>query len=554
MSMQIFRVQVIRKHIDEFKAKEQAMRATRQTASSKRNILDSLLRSKSLANFRSRASSTPSSPEPLKSPDTRNDSDFDPGKEDSDEMPSDSMAAIIAENMGSGSIAPGYRQKAKQPVASSHKAVQELHRSMEALQAAEMESQAATQGNQADFEYLQFEAQRAVIEKTELAKIQLMEDWQSDPSSLDRANVSEELRNMVTQSAKRNQTEIQAEIFAAKLATLEQTLSEVVAASKKHRSNATATAHIRQYASEAEMKLELEVDKVTFVVKEDHMVASQSDHRTCLVDGCTAEVVRNKKVCLLNHPVDVRQLICPWKGCDTHCYGTTEQKLKQPSCLECHRPLIHSQTDPLVRLELMKLVAELNEKDGAKYDGKPKGGLLDRMSDSKSHITESECKWWRLLRRANNPENFVVALGAHRAKDALEEVFAVCSQVHISKILGRSVDFKINEKCLWAMFKGAAAGDGCAFKIYELMQVSGCSQDKECLTWAKNCLKEEAAEPKWENPNAITWLQQFLEAFSVLLTYAGFGIHNVQNVHQKSMSTPTSCFHCNCFIAAAAKN
>ena len=79
---------------------------------------------------------------------------------------------------------------------------------------------------------------------------------------------------MVTQSAKRNQTEIQAEIFAAKLATLEQTLSEVVAASKKHRSNATATAHIRQYASEAEMKLELEVDKVTYIIKEDHMVAS----------------------------------------------------------------------------------------------------------------------------------------------------------------------------------------------------------------------------------------------------------------------------------------
>lgn len=38
---------------------------------------------------------------------------------------------------------------------------------------------------------------------------------------------------------------------------------------------------------------------------------------------------------------------------------------------------------------------------------------------------------------------------------------------------------------------------------------------------------------------------------SVLLTYAGFGIHNIQNVHQKTMSSPTSCFYCNCFIGLA---
>lgn len=38
---------------------------------------------------------------------------------------------------------------------------------------------------------------------------------------------------------------------------------------------------------------------------------------------------------------------------------------------------------------------------------------------------------------------------------------------------------------------------------------------------------------------------------SVPLTYAGFGIHNVQNVHQKTTSSPTSCFYCNCFIGQA---
>ncbi len=37
----------------------------------------------------------------------------------------------------------------------------------------------------------------------------------------------------------------------------------------------------------------------------------------------------------------------------------------------------------------------------------------------------------------------------------------------------------------------------------------------------------------------------------VLLTYAGFGFHNVQNVHQETVTTPTSCFYYNCFIGPA---
>lgn len=38
---------------------------------------------------------------------------------------------------------------------------------------------------------------------------------------------------------------------------------------------------------------------------------------------------------------------------------------------------------------------------------------------------------------------------------------------------------------------------------------------------------------------------------SVLLTYAWVGIQNVQNVHQTTMCSPTSCFYCNCFIGLA---
>ena len=94
----------------------------------------------------------------------------------------------------------------------------------------------------------------------------------------------------------------------------------------------------------------------------------------------------------MRHPADIRQLKCPWSDCEAPCHGITEQKLVQPLCLTCHRPLIHSHTDQLVELELMKLVAELTEKDGSKYDSKPKGALVIAMSKTEHHITESECK------------------------------------------------------------------------------------------------------------------------------------------------------------------
>lgn len=49
-----------------------------------------------------------------------------------------------------------------------------------------------------------------------------------------------------------------------------------------------------------------------------------------------------------------------------------------------------------------------------------------------------------------------------------------------------------------------------------------------------------------ETDVSLTVAQIFM--LSVQLTYAGFGIHYVQNVHQKSTSAPASCFYCDCFI------
>ena len=166
------------------------------------------------------------------------------------------------------------------------------------------------------------------------------------------------------------------------------------------------------------------------------------------------------------------------------------------------------------------MVAELTEKDGSKYDSKSKGVLAVVMPKTEHHITESECKGFRLSRLANDSENFVVAPGAHKAIKGLEELVAICTQVPISKLLGHSVDFKLTERAFWAMFKGASAGKGYSFKIYELAQISGCSQDKAFLAWGKNfCSNGIPTEPKWDDPAAATWLKQSLDAFIVLLTH-----------------------------------
>ena len=166
------------------------------------------------------------------------------------------------------------------------------------------------------------------------------------------------------------------------------------------------------------------------------------------------------------------------------------------------------------------MVAELTEKDSNKYDGKPKGALAIAMPKTEHHITESECKWFRLLRLANDPKNFVVAPEAHRAIEGLEELVTICTQVPISKLLGRLVDFKLTERTFWAMFKEANAGRGYSFKIYELAQFSGCSQDKAFLAWAKDCCSNGIPiEPKWDDPAAANRLRQFLDAFMVLLTH-----------------------------------
>ena len=239
--------------------------------------------------------------------------------------------------------------------------------------------------------------------------------------------------------------------------------------------------------------------------------------RTCLVDGCNAEVPRGKKLCLRGHATDIRQLKCPWPGCHAPCEGTVEQQLVQPVCLTCEKPLIHSQEDPAVRLQLMKDLAELKEKDG-KYNKVPKGPLGSLLLKD-LQVTESENKLWRLYRLANDPDNFVIAADATTSNEALEEMYARSKQVPKSKLLGQPVDFAISELALISMFKGGKLGKDFAFQIYSLVQATGCAMDKDFLKWDKDALSKKVSPPNWKDPAAGTYLGFYFDALTTLLRH-----------------------------------
>jgi hypothetical protein len=52
------------------------------------------------------------------------------------------------------------------------------------------------------------------------------------------------------------------------------------------------------------------------------------------------------------------------------CGRSVEQQLVQTICLACSKPLINSQEDPAIRIQLLKDLAEFTKKDG-KYEWKP---------------------------------------------------------------------------------------------------------------------------------------------------------------------------------------
>ena len=492
-------------------------------AKSTREKLESMLSNKSVARFRSLASSADQS---IASEDG---SDYSLSLQGE---PEDKLTLLIAERLGSESVAPRFRQAKQtgQKSRSQQRAVSQLQQSLDMLQ--RHENAASNEAHEKDIkkaearskeEYYEQKKQQKIEEELEaleaLRSSSILLEKDALAGAMGEAQISADLQQMVAQSSSVNQAEVQQQIMTARLAAIEQSLVEMTAMNKSLlENNLKKTSHIRQYSSEAEMTLELLIDKVTHVHKENHVLVSASGERTCLVEGCCAEVPRNKKLCIRGHSTDVRQLICPWPGCHSPCDGSVQQQLIQPICLACSKPLIHSQQDPAVKLQLMKDLAELKEKDG-KYDWKPKGPLSGIIK--KDHaVSESECKWWRLLRLANDPDNFVIAPDAKTSNEALEELYATSKQVPVSKLLGEPVDFALSERALLSMFKGGKLGRDFSFQIFSLIQSTGCAMDKDFLKWDEAALKKQDKEPDWDHPQAGTQVIQFLDALTTLLRHS----------------------------------
>jgi hypothetical protein len=365
----------------------------------------------------------------------------------------------------------------------------------------------------------QVQQRQAAEELEALEALRVTEGYGDKPlaGAMEEANISPDLRQMFDQSEAVNQSDVQQKILIGRLNAIERGLADMTAMNRSLLDSKQASAsHIRQYANEAEMALERSIDKVTTVRAEEHALPSESTVRTCLVDSCNAEVPWGKKLCLRGHPSDIRQLKCPWPSCHAPCAGTVEQQLVQPICLNCTKPLIHSQEDPAIRLQLLKDLAEVKEKE-SKYNKTPKGTLGVLLKEHQ--VTESEDKWWKLLRLANNPNNWVMAADANTANEALEEVFARSKQVPISKLLGQPVDFALTELALLSMFKGGKLGRGFAFQIYSLVQSTGCAMDKEFLKWDKDSLSKKTSAPNWNDPAAGTYLGLYFDALTILLRH-----------------------------------
>ena len=79
------------------------------------------------------------------------------------------MAIIIADRMGSESLAPSFRPRRKQAPSIKHKAVAELQQSLEVLQQAELRAESVAEGSLVGAADVHFESLRRAREAADLA-------------------------------------------------------------------------------------------------------------------------------------------------------------------------------------------------------------------------------------------------------------------------------------------------------------------------------------------------------------------------------------------------
>ena len=254
------------------------------------------------------------------------------------------------------------------------------------------------------------------------------------------ADISPEMQELLDRTSRQQQSTNATNLLIDRLAQLEKSMANVTATSLAQQQSNNSVTQVRQYNSESEMKLEKLLDGCTTVHAEQFSWSCSPTSDSCILNACSAWVPVGKKHCVQGHPVSVRQRFCPWNGCGEPCSGTSVQQMSQPVCLRCMKPLPHSQTDPTVKLDLMKKIAEETEKD--KFDNKPAGPLQTALPVSQ-RFTESQTKLFKLHRSTNAESNFLIASKAETPTAAIEELQKRATLVPKSKILGSTVSFDI---------------------------------------------------------------------------------------------------------------
>ena len=283
---------------------------------------------------------------------------------------------MIKDRLGGASLARTPTRDATHPAADendqSAKAVIELQGSLDLLAKCEADAEAREMDGTTKDELDAWEEKRQAQElshwKQSLAPHQSPVDRSIRQAAKD-ADISPEMQELLDRTSRQQQATDATNLLNDRLAQLEKNMANVTATSLAQQQTNNSVSQVRQYNSESEMKLENLLDGYTTVHAEQFSGSCSPTPDSCILDACSAWVPPGKKHCIQGHPVSVRQLICPWNGCGEPCSGTPMQQMLQPVCLRCMAPLPHSQTDPAVKLDLMKKIAE--EKEKGKFENKP---------------------------------------------------------------------------------------------------------------------------------------------------------------------------------------
>ena len=506
-----------KKAIADFKLKaNQALDPSMPNRRTRRQQLESLNCAKSMAKFRSRSSSSGTSTPSL------GDEDYSPSLEGTEQ---EKLDAVIKDRLGGASLARTPARDATHPAAGendqSAKAVIELQGSLDLLAKCEADAEAREMDGTTKEELDAWEEKRQAQElshwKQSLAPHQSPVDRSIRQAAKD-ADISPEMQELLDRTSRQQQATDVTNLLNDRLAQLERSMANVTATSLAQQQTNNSVSQVRQYNSQSEMKLESLLDGCTTVHAEQFSGSCSPTSDSCILDACSAWVPPGKKHCIQGHPVSVRQLICPWNGCGEPCSGTPMQQMLQPVCLRCMAPLPHSQTDPAVKLDLMKKIAEEKEKE--KFENKPTGNLQTALPAA-MRFTESQTKLFRLHRSTNSELNFLIASKAETPTEAIEELEKRAARVPKSKILGSTVDFDITERALMCFLAGGTLGfKDSAFKLYELAQSAGCLQDKQFLKWTASTFKDtKTKEPEWNDAVAPNWIKQYIANVTVLIRH-----------------------------------